>query len=70
MKRTALVIGATGLLGRQITLAFERGGWEVVSTGLKRVRPLKVRSLDLTKPSAISPLLDEVKYACYSISEI
>ena len=70
MKRTALVTGATGLLGRQIILAFERGGWEVVGTELKRARPPKLRSLDLAKLSAISSLLDEVKYEYCPVSEI
>ena len=61
MARTALVTGATGLLGRQVLLAFQRAGWEAVGTGFSRSSP-SIRKLDLGNHSAISTLLDEVKY--------
>jgi len=33
-KKTVVVTGATGQLGRQVVKAFEKGGWEVFGTGM------------------------------------
>ncbi|MCJ1473537.1 hypothetical protein MMC13_002188 [Lambiella insularis] len=60
MARTAVVTGATGLLGSQVLLAFERAGWEVIGTGFSRASN-KIRKLDIIDASAVSALLDEVK---------
>lgn len=64
--KTALVTGATGLLGREIVKAFERAGWTTVGTGLSRANPPKIRKLDLCDERAVEQLLDEVKYVSHS----
>ena len=61
MTRKALVTGATGLLGRQVLSAFQSPDWTVVGTGFTRSTD-STRKLDLADSSAISALLDEVKY--------
>ncbi|MCJ1382841.1 hypothetical protein MMC17_005954 [Xylographa soralifera] len=61
MTRKALVTGATGLLGRQVVLEFERAGWEVVETGFTRSTST-IRKLDIVDSSAVAALLDEEKY--------
>lgn len=61
MARIVLVTGATGLLGRQVVLAFERAGWIAVGTGFTRAKPPTVLKVDLTDPAEISSTLQEVK---------
>jgi S-adenosylmethionine synthetase len=61
MTKTAIVTGATGLLGRQVLQAFQENGWKAVGTGFSRSGP-SIRKLDLTDSSATAALLDEVKY--------
>ena len=61
MTRKSLVTGATGLLGRQVILEFERAGWEVVGTGFTRSTST-IRKLDIVDSSAVAALLDEEKY--------
>jgi len=34
-KKTVVVTGATGQLGRQVVKAFEKGGWEVFGIGMR-----------------------------------
>jgi S-adenosylmethionine synthetase len=58
--QSALVTGATGLLGRQVTIAFERANWSVTGTGFTRAAP-PILSLDLSDASAIAKTLDDVK---------
>ena len=60
MSRTALVTGATGLLGRQVVAAFQEAGWNTVGTGFRRSNAI-IRKLDLADSSAVSALLDEVQ---------
>jgi NAD(P)-dependent dehydrogenase (short-subunit alcohol dehydrogenase family) len=60
MGRTALVTGASGLLGRKVLQAFERTGWNAVGTGLSRAVP-PVRKVDLLDHDAIESTLEEVK---------
>lgn len=67
MAKVALVTGATGLLGRQVLKAFEEAGWSAVGTGFSRSGP-SIRKLDLADASAVSTLLDEVKYESPSSS--
>ncbi|KAB2578243.1 Methionine adenosyltransferase 2 subunit beta [Lasiodiplodia theobromae] len=61
MSGTALVTGATGLLGSQVAQAFEARGWSVVGTGLTRASPPSTIKLDLLDAAAIEKALDEVK---------
>jgi len=60
MTKTALITGATGLLGRQVAKAFKRGNWDVIPTGFTRASPPTIK-LDLSDPSAIATLLNETK---------
>lgn len=61
MARIAVVTGATGLLGRQLLLAFQNAGWEATGTGFSRAND-SIRKLDIVDAAAVSALLDEVKY--------
>lgn len=58
--KTALVTGATGLLGRQVIAAFEFADWAVTGTGFTRASP-PFLTLDLSDSSAIAQTLDDVK---------
>ena len=57
----ALITGATGLLGRQVTKAFERKGWKVTGTGYTRASPPSILKVDLTSPDEIAKVLEDVK---------
>ncbi|TVY52231.1 Methionine adenosyltransferase 2 subunit beta [Lachnellula cervina] len=61
MPKTALITGATGLLGRQVVKAFERAGWDVKGTGYTRAKGPSIIKLDLNSSSAIAETLSEVK---------
>ncbi|KAL2000437.1 hypothetical protein VTN02DRAFT_3070 [Thermoascus thermophilus] len=61
MSNTALVTGATGLLGRQVLAAFRRAGWLVVGQGLRRATPPTIVRADLERPGEVERLLDETK---------
>lgn len=63
MSHTVLVTGATGLLGRKVLQAFDRGGWKAVGTGLSRAKPPSILKLDLSDQAATESILEEVKYA-------
>lgn len=67
MAKTALVTGATGLLGRQVQKALQEAGWDAIGTGFSRSGP-SIHKLDLADASAVSTLLDEVKYGSPSLS--
>lgn len=60
MSQAALVTGATGLLGRKVLQAFQRGGWKATGTGLSRANP-PILKVDLSDDVAINSVLDEVK---------
>jgi S-adenosylmethionine synthetase len=60
-QKTALVTGATGLLGRQVVKAFERADWSVKGTGHSRADGTLVLKVDLAKPSEIEAALDQFK---------
>lgn len=55
-----LVTGATGLLGRAVYREFQNGGWSVIGTGYRRVRP-HFQRCDLTDEDAVRGLLQEHK---------
>ena len=63
MTKTALITGATGLLGRQVVHAFRSAGWKAVGTGLTRASPPATLKVNLTDPVELSTVLQEVKYA-------
>lgn len=62
MAQTALVTGATGLLGRQVVDAFRRdSSWKVVGQGFTRASPPEILKADLQNEDETLKLLDEVK---------
>jgi NAD(P)-dependent dehydrogenase (short-subunit alcohol dehydrogenase family) len=61
MAKTALITGATGLLGRQVVKAFQRAGWETTGTGFTRAKPPSIVKLDLGSESEVANTLGEVK---------
>ncbi|CAJ2507240.1 Uu.00g084260.m01.CDS01 [Anthostomella pinea] len=60
-EKTALVTGATGLLGRQVVRAFERGDWNVKGAGYSRADGTSVLKVDLAKAAEVEAALDKVK---------
>ncbi|KAI1414379.1 NAD(P)-binding protein [Hypoxylon sp. FL1857] len=67
-EKTALVTGATGLLGRQVVQAFKRGYWKVKGTGYSRADGLSILKVDLLKDDEVSAMLDEFKPSADSLS--
>lgn len=63
MAQTALVTGATGLLGRQVLEAFKRADWNVVGQGFSRASPPKILKANLEVKEEVEELLDSVRYA-------
>lgn len=71
--KTALVTGATGLLGRQVVRAFEgksvptelssQAGWkwDVKGTGFSRADGVNVLKVDLEKEEEVERVLSEVR---------
>lgn len=68
MAKTALITGASGLLGRQVLQAFQRAGWEAVGTGLTRAKPPSILKVDLSDGGAIEQVLDQVKWVQLNLS--
>lgn len=62
-KRTALVTGATGLLGRQVveSFKFSSGSWVVKGTGHSRADGVDILKVDLGSQDEVARTLDEVK---------
>lgn len=67
MTQTALVTGASGLLGRQVAKAFEIQDWNVVGTGLSRASPPSILKVDLTDEAQVGKALDDAKYVDHVI---
>ncbi|KAH7550878.1 hypothetical protein BM1_10251 [Bipolaris maydis] len=61
MSRSALITGASGLLGRQVQREFLLDGWESVGTGLNRVTAPNVVKLDIRDQGEIEKALDNTK---------
>ncbi|OLN84894.1 Methionine adenosyltransferase 2 subunit beta [Colletotrichum chlorophyti] len=59
--KNVVVTGATGLLGRQVTRAFELRGWNVKGTGYSRADGVSVFKVDLGNVSEVEKFLDESK---------
>ncbi|KAF2497284.1 NAD(P)-binding protein [Lophium mytilinum] len=59
--KTALITGASGLLGRKVLEAFNRDGWQAVGTGLTRANPPAIVKLDILSKGDVERVLDEVK---------
>ncbi|KIX09634.1 dTDP-4-dehydrorhamnose reductase [Rhinocladiella mackenziei CBS 650.93] len=57
---SALVTGATGLLGRQVAKAFSDAGWQTTGTGFRRASST-IHEVDIKDSEAVTQLLDEVK---------
>lgn len=61
-KRTVLVTGSTGLLGRQVANTFRLMGWNVVGTGYSRADGVTIRKVDLGDVAQVKTVLDDTKY--------
>ncbi|KAF3349120.1 hypothetical protein VD0002_g9437 [Verticillium dahliae] len=57
--RTALVTGATGLLGRQVVKAFETHEWNVKGTGFSRADNVSVFKVDLGDAAEVQKVIDD-----------
>ncbi|CRK46884.1 hypothetical protein BN1723_001159 [Verticillium longisporum] len=57
--RTALVTGATGLLGRQVVQAFEKREWNVKGTGFSRADNVSVFKVDLGDAAEVQKVIDD-----------
>lgn len=66
-EKTALVTGATGLLGRQVLRAFARRDWTAKGTGLSRADGATILRVDLASGEGVEQALETVKYipSCY-----
>ena len=56
--KTALVTGATGLLGRQVITAFEKQGWTSKGTGYSRADGVTILKVDLGDETAVKRAID------------
>ncbi|GJC82102.1 methionine adenosyltransferase 2 subunit beta [Colletotrichum liriopes] len=57
--KDVVVTGATGLLGRQVTRAFDLRSWNVKGTGYSRADGVSVFKVDLGNTSEVEKFLDE-----------
>lgn len=58
---TALVTGATGLLGRQVFKVFRNSDWDVKGTGFSRADGTTILKIDLSNADEVKSALEEVK---------
>lgn len=61
MAYSALITGATGLLGREIFNSFKKAGWLTVGQGFSRAKLPTIIKANLEEPDEIIRLLDEAK---------
>jgi len=61
MGRSVLVTGASGLLGRDVIVAFKREGWKTTGTGLTRANPPEIIKLDLLSHDSLVEVLEQTK---------
>jgi S-adenosylmethionine synthetase len=66
-EKTALVTGATGLLGRQVVRAFDKKSWNVKGTGYSRADGVSIFKADLGSSDEVEKLLDNVKFVSLSL---
>lgn len=59
--KTALVTGASGLLGRQVVRAFQKADWTVKGAGLSRADGSFMLKVDLSNPSEVESVVESVK---------
>ncbi len=59
--KRVLVTGATGLLGRRVSLAFSTHGWGVVGTGFSRADGESVRRVDLRDAAQVEKVLADTR---------
>jgi S-adenosylmethionine synthetase len=62
MPETAIITGATGLLGRQVLKVFESAGYNAVGTGFIRATD-NIRKVDIQSTDEVEKLFSEAKYA-------
>jgi NAD(P)-dependent dehydrogenase (short-subunit alcohol dehydrogenase family) len=67
-QRTAIVTGATGLLGRQVKNAFETRGWTAKGTGYSRADGVDILKVDLGSEDEVRKMIDDVKYAGFFLA--
>lgn len=60
-RRTVLVTGATGLLGREVAKTFRLGGWHVKAAGYSRADGVDVLRVDVRSEDELAKVLDENK---------
>lgn len=63
--KTALVTGATGLLGRQVLKAFARRDWTAKGTGFSRADGVTILKVDLASPDEVEQALDHSRYTTH-----
>jgi len=68
--KTALITGATGLLGRQVARAFQETGWNVKGTGYSRADGVSILRVDLSKLTEVEAALDNTKFVILPLSTI
>lgn len=61
MSHTALITGATGLLGREVSKSFKQAGWMTVGQGYNRATPPTILKANLEDLTDIKRILDEAK---------
>lgn len=62
-EKTALITGATGLLGRQVLRAFARRDWTAKGTGFSRADGATILKVDLASLEEVEKALELSKYS-------
>lgn len=60
-KRTVVITGATGLLGREVVQSFRSQGWNVKGTGFSRADGVDVLKVDIGNQDEVCKLLNDTK---------